>query len=444
MKIMAFTAFILSGAVLAAAPQVVKDSVVLAQDPITRDARITYTLSGAPGIVTLDILTNGVSIGAENFLNLAGDVNRKVEPGARQIVWRKPYADWASVGGGEFQATAVVTAWATNSPPTYMVIDTETLLPADFRFYPCAEAIPGGITNNIYKTKYLAMRRVYATGVMWRMGSPMGEQDRQSREVPHLVILTNDYYLGVYEMTQKQWENAYTVSGASGLNPRPSVFKNATDADIRPVENMQWLQLRGKGGDNSGSNDEGYNWPANGHKVRSDYIFAKMRAKTGLLFDLPTEAQWEFACRAGCSLSNNVYGVGIDDLAWHSGNWRDDSVSLLAANGSSNQTHAVGQKLPNAWGFYDMLGNVEEWCLDRRNGASGKDFLEHNADGTPIIEPVGPALTTNGSSMNRMRRGGSFIEGPAICRSSRSITGYSQAANNMKLGLRLWCPAVVP
>ena len=152
MKTTTFAAFMLSATALAATPQVVKDSVMLTQDPITRDARITYTLSGAPGIVTVDILTNGVSIGAENFLNLSGDVNRKVEPGARQIIWRKPYVDWASVGGGAFPATAVVTAWATNSPPTYMVIDTETLLPADFRFYPCAEAIPGGITNSMYKT----------------------------------------------------------------------------------------------------------------------------------------------------------------------------------------------------------------------------------------------------------------------------------------------------
>ena len=443
MKIMAFTAFILSGAVLAAAPQVVKDSVVLAQDPITRDARITYTLSGAPGIVTLDILTNGVSIGAENFLNLAGDVNRKVEPGARQIIWRKPYVDWASVGGGEFQATAVVTAWATNSPPTYMVIDTETLLPADFRFYPCAEAIPGGITNNIYKTKYLAMRRVYATGVMWRMGTPAAEtntyfkaSDSRAQDVPpHLVILTNDYYLGVYELTQKQWQNAYGNSGAGGEKAQPSAFKNVTDADLRPVENIAWKTFRGDG--DAGAS---YNWPSNGHDVDPSYFLGKMRSKTGLMFDLPTSAQWEFACRAGCTLTNNLYGVSIDDLAWHSGNWRDDPVSLLADNGCSNQTHAVGQKLPNAWGFYDMLGNVEEWCLDRKYANNAALAASCNADGTPSIEPQG-AIETSG---NRARRGGAFIDVSAHSRCGHEIFGWSQAAKNKILGLRLWCPAVVP
>lgn len=443
MRMLSLAVCMVATGAFAAAPTVDRSTVRMVQDPLTRDVRIAYTLSGAPGIVTVDILTNGVSIGAEHFRGITGDVNRKVEPGAREIQWRAPYIMWNDHGGHEFSATAVVTAWATNSPPTYMVIDTETLSKNDFRFYPNAEAIPGGVTNDIYKTRYLVMRRVYATGVMWRMGSPLGEPSRQAREVPHLVILTNDYYLGVYEMTQKQWQNAYTVSGATGSDATPSVFKNATDADIRPVENMQWLQLRGKGGDNSGSEDGGYNWPAQGHKVKSDYILGKMRSKTGLLFDLPTEAQWEFACRAGCTLSNNLYNVSIDDLAWHSGNWQDDPVSCLAANGNSNQTHAVGQKLPNAWGFYDMLGNVEEWCLDRRNGASGMDFLEYNADGTPIIEPVGPALTS-GSGMNRMRRGGSFIDSAYMSRSSRSITGYSQAAKNMKLGLRLWCPAVVP
>lgn len=439
MRTLTFAASMLSACAFAATPVVVPGSVAMTQNPLTRDVKIAYTLSGAPGIVTVDILTNGVSIGAEHFRGITGDVNRKVEPGAREIQWRAPYAAWNDHGGHSFSATAVVSAWATNSPPTYMVIDTETLAKDDFRFYPNAEAIPGGVTNDIYKTKYLVMRRVYATGVMWRMGVPIAETNTYfngSNSLlldvpPHPVILTNDYYLGVYEMTQKQWQNAYVKSGASGEKAQPSIYKDATDADLRPVENIAWKTTRGDG--DSGAS---YNWPSNGHDVDPSYFFGKMRSKTGLMFDLPTCAQWEFACRAGCTLTNNLYGVSIDDLAWHSGNWQDDPVSCLAANGNCNQTHAVGQKLPNAWGFYDMLGNVEEWCLDRKTSTTAY----YNADGTPSVEPQG-AVATSG---NRLRRGGAFENPAAHSRCGHDIYAWSHAARNKILGLRLWCPAVVP
>ena len=413
----------ITAGVFAATPNIDRNSVTMSQDPLTREVKISYTLSGAPGIVTVDILTNGVSIGAEHFRNISGDVNRKVETGKRKIRWNRPYDAWNDHGGRDFAATAVVTAWATNSPPTYMVIDTETLLPENFRFYPNVESIPSGITNDMYKTRYLAMRRVYATGVLWRMGTPAGEAERQKTlDLPHLVILTNDYYLGVYELTQKQWENIYNKSEASGLKPRPSVFKDAADADILPVENMKWKELRGDGD----SNTTGYNWPRDGHNVNSSYFFGKLRSKTKMLFDLPTGAQWEFACRAGCTLSNNVYGVTLDDLAWHTNN---------SAVAGVVQPHPVGLKKPNAWGFYDMLGNVEEWCLDRYSGT-----IAHNADGTPIVEPQG----ADAISGNRLRRGGSFIEPPYQSCCGRNLYEWSQNANNQKLGLRLWCPAVVP
>ena len=102
MRALTFATFILSASAFAATPVVDPGSVTLAQDPLTRDVRITYTLSDAPGIVTVDILTNGVSIGAEHFQNVSGDVNRKVEPGAREIHWRKPYKTWNDHGGGVF------------------------------------------------------------------------------------------------------------------------------------------------------------------------------------------------------------------------------------------------------------------------------------------------------------------------------------------------------
>ena len=125
---------------------------------------------------------------------------------------------------------------------------------------------------------------------------------------------------------------------------------------------------------------------------RCNKLYGKLRAKTGIDFDLPTEAQWEYACRAGSSgdwglLADGSMGT-LDAMGWYEGN-------------SSSQTHTVGTKTPNAWGLYDMHGNVWEWCLDwySSSGYSGTD-------------PVG---ATSGNY--RVQRGGSWY-GNGSCGSS--------------------------
>jgi formylglycine-generating enzyme required for sulfatase activity len=122
--------------------------------------------------------------------------------------------------------------------------------------------------------------------------------------------------------------------------------------------------------------------------VDADSFLGKVRARTGLNFDLPTEAQWEYACRAGTTTTYGYGNTANGNYMWY----RDNS---------SSQTHEVGTKSPNPWGLYDMHGNVWEWCLDR-NGT-----LSYGTD---------PKGSSSGSY--RVRRGGSWHGSASGCASS--------------------------
>ena len=139
-----------------ASPTIREGSVSMTQAG-DRQVSIRYTLDDEPAIVTVDILTNDVSIGYANIQNIAGDVNVKVATGSHEILWR-PDKSWPGHVFTNGEVKAVVRAWATNAPPDYMVVDL-TMNNTMF-FYPAAEAIPhGGVTNMLYKTSMLVMRR---------------------------------------------------------------------------------------------------------------------------------------------------------------------------------------------------------------------------------------------------------------------------------------------
>ena len=205
----------------------------------------------------------------------------------------------------------------------YMVIDLRTWW---VRF-----SLDGpNLAEDACRTTELWLRRITPGSFM--MGSPKNEMGRKGDENQHYVTLTRMYYIGVFECTQKQWE---LVMGSD-----PSAFKGD---DCCPVENVSYYDLRGE--------------RISGSEVEADSFFGRLRARTGLPFDLPTEAQWEYACRAGTTTAlNNGKDLGyypdLDAVAWYIDN-------------SGKRAHPVGQKQPNAWGLYDMHGNIMEWCLDR-------------------------------------------------------------------------------
>jgi formylglycine-generating enzyme required for sulfatase activity len=209
---------------------------------------------------------------------------------------------------------------------------------------------PGGWTEE-HRTTKLVLRRIPAG--TFTMGSPSWERGRFSDETQHEVTLTQDFHIGVFEVTQEQW---YRVMGRW-----PSWFTNETYRASRPVEGVAYNDIRGS--------SAGSGWPGS-TAVDAGSFMGRLRAKTGLTtLDLPTESQWEYACRAGTTTSLNS-GKTLGFL-FVSPNMAEVGRYLYNGGLESDQgadttvgTARVGSYLANGWGLYDMHGNVMEWCLD--------------------------------------------------------------------------------
>ena len=273
----------------------------------------------------------------------------------------------------------------------YLVIDLSG--GSDAVSYPVSylSALPDPIPDEYRKTK-LAMRKI-PKGT-FTMGSPADELGRDSRETQHQVTLTKDFYIGVFEVTQKQWELV--------MGNWPSYFNNIDVREVRPVETVSYDDIRGS--------TAGAEWPSNSN-VDADSFMGKLRQKTGIdAFDLPTEAQWEYACRANTStaLNNGTNLVSTDQdmnmglvgrYGYNGGSSESQGVGLDGA------TAKVGSYLPNEYGLYDMHGNVCEWSLD---------WLDVNAySSTAVTDPPGQA-----SGTYRVFRGGSLADYAENCRSA--------------------------
>ena len=231
---------------------------------------------------------------------------------------------------------------ATGKTPTYIVIDLSGGTNATRFAISYLDDVPEGGWTEEYKTTKLVLRKIEPG--TFTMGSPEDELGRDSNETQHEVTLTNAYYIGVFETTQKQYELI------SGYNP------SNNNGAARPVECVSYNTLRGT--------DKGAGWPTS-YDVDDDSFFGILRSKTQMTFDLPTEAQWEHACRAGTTTALNS-GKNLSD---------EDECDEMAEvgryyynesdeKGGYGQHTTVGSYLPNAWGLYDMHGNVLEWCLD--------------------------------------------------------------------------------
>lgn len=366
---------------------------------------VDYELAaGADAVVTVSFETNTladasgewVAIPESATTRLSGDVNRRVTPGTpRRLRWRP---DFRASAFSASTLRAVLTPWPVSQPPPYMVVDLRGL--GLVRYFVSTNALPdGGLSNDIYRRTKLVLRRIPAKDVVWRMGNPGASGWR----APHYVTFSSDYYLGIYEMTEHQLR-----TGAGQVN-RPLTLHPAT---------------HGSGAELSYALVRGGNWPDDAKgEVGADTLLAKMQAVTGVPFDLPTAAEWEYACRAGTSGTYNVAG-SMSSKCWCIGSLKETGLS---------GSQPVGLLRPNNWGLYDMHGNILELCLDR--------YEDVASTYTDMDEPEpDPKGSLSASATIRVARGGNWADGESAATQDK-CNGISEDEKKKWIGFRVWAPA---
>jgi len=208
------------------------------------------------------------------------------------------------------------------------------------------------------------------------MGSPEKEAFRDDDEAQHEVTFSKDFWISAYEVTQAQYEKL--------MGENPSRFKGAD----RPVERVGWGDCRN------------FCWKLTQSEQQAGRLPAEYE------YAMPTEAQWEYCCRAG---TKGPYAGALDEMGWFEKN-------------SEKQTHPVGKKKPNAWGLYDMHGNVREWCQDRYSEDLGSK---------PVTDPL--AAKGQGAVV----RGGSWNDYAEQCRSAYRFWYQNAHNKSFSVGFRI-------
>ena len=348
----------------------------------TRTVEVRYRLTGTdPVIITLDIETNGVALPPPSMKHLTGDVSKTMtsyitpdENNLKTIQWDAGQ-DWP--GNLTTNAIAKVTAYYTNTPPVYLVVDLSGGTGASV--FPVRRTCQmPNVDDDACRTTELWLRHISAG--TFTMGDATSNTVDASE---HAVTLTKNYYIGVFEVTQFQW---YQILGT-----KPDAYTNLQCWATRPVGNIAYATVRGT-------------WPTSGYPT-DDYIaptsfFGVLRAKTGMAtFDLPTDAQWERACigTLGCGYTWNDGSARTEttNLALLARCWLNSAITTDYSVGNTYGTAKVGAYKPNTFGLYDMHGNVNEFCRDRYMTTLGQSSVTD-----PLGATTGTTLLFRGAGAN--------------------------------------------
>ena len=379
------------------------------------------------------LTTNAGDLAIQSFSNRTGQLtfNELATATTYRVDWaNSPTGIWHTAYPGAMNLTArgygqcVVTVGVANAtcfyrvlasvtnglPPgptsDYLVVDVSGGTNASSYPVSYLSAVPNGDWTDEYKTGKIVFRRIPANN--FTMGSPTSERGRQSDETQHLVVLSQTFCMGVFEITQRQWELV--------MGNKPSFFNNPAYYQTRPAEQVKYTDIRGA--------SAGGNWPAT-NTVDASSFMGVLRAKTGKVFDLPTESQWEYACRAGTTTAlNSGYDLTSTSQDAHMDQvgryWVNGLIGYTKNGDTTAGTAKVGSYKPNAWGLYDMHVNVLEWCLD---------WYAYTYPGT-VTDPKGPL------GSYRVSRGGDWSTTARCCRSAFRGYGYPDDTSNCT-GLRV-------
>lgn len=325
--------------------------------PWSRKVDIDFVLakpegaSSSQGVSIGLVASNGANVVTLSEASLNGYSDTVLFEGNRRIVW-DPTVDHS--GQSFSQVKFYLTVTATNVEPTYLVVDLFNGA-AEYK----AASFSNAVNADVYKTDKLALRLL-----------PAGTFTMGEGTTTQSVTLTKAFYAGVFEVTESHWAKVMG-GGIESINAKGNVSYN----DVRGTSPL-------------------INWYTTGAAVSATNFIGLLRARTGLqTFDLPTDAQWEYLCRAGTTTYYND-GIAGSDAS---------QLSVLGwwLYNSGPAVHPGGQKKANRWGLYDTHGNVNEWCLDWFGGSLG---------GT---DPSGP-----NTGSQRVRRGGNWNTGEINCRSA--------------------------
>ena len=330
---------------------------------------------------------------------------------------------WATnlTAAQQTSANAVVKVYpAKREKPKYIAIDLSGGTAATHYPIEYLEDVPAGGWSDEYKTSKLVLRHIPAGSFI--MGGRATDYPGAVNTNLHMVTLTKDFYMGVFEVTQRQWELV--------MGNRPSAFSNETCYATRPVERVSYIDIRG--------GEKGVTWPES-KDVDDGSFMGVLRRKAGLsAFDLPTEAQWEYACRAGTTTALNT-GKNLSDMTicaemGEAGRYSDNSgwyfgcmnTEDFPASGVDRGTAFVGSYLTNNYGLYDMHGNVNELCLD-----VWSETYEES------IDPIGPR-SSNSDEARRYRGGGWGNNKAYLCISgARRFNDIVESRRDYNVGFRL-------